>query len=395
MIGAGYTGLAAAEALAAAGASVAVFERDTIGTGASGRNAGMVLAGLQADLRDVFARHGERVGRSCWEASLEGVALVERIHEEEGLAVERAGTLKLAVSPRHAEALQYEADWFERVLGYPARYLSRTEVRSEIGTDVFWGGLLEPIGLGIHPVRFLSALAERACRRGAQVLEHTPVSSIERIGADFVVRTPAGASRACNVLLATGRTTGGLVTKLRRHQLVVGSSIVVTEPLPPEVASRASPSRRLMYDTRHLVRYFRLLPDGRLLWGSRAALGPDAPWEREAHRLRRSMLRVFPWLEPYRVTHAWTGFVDLTRDRLPHLGETGGLHYALGLGGHGIALGVYLGRRAAARLVGGRSDCPFAELPLPRLPWGASSRWTLALVTGYYALVDRLTAAAP
>jgi len=391
IVGAGYAGLAAAETLAEAGASVAVLESEAIGAGASARNAGMVLPGFQADLRGIFARAGEAVGRSCWAASLEAVDLVERIHEEEGLPIERVGALTLAASPAHVRALLDERDWFERTLGYARRFLSRAELATEVGTDAFYGGLLDPRAFGVHPVAFLFGLVRRASRRGATVVEGAPVTEIHRVGPGFEVRSAAGVCRAREVLVATSADRRALLRPLARRRVTVASAIVVTEPLPPSLARAVSPTRRLMYDTRHLLHYFRLLPDRRFLWGGRTSLSPRGDWRRSMKRLHRTLIATFPALRDVRLTHGWTGCVDCSRDLMPHLGEVDGVHYILGLGGHGIALAAWLGRAAARRLLGRDDPTPFEVGGARPIPWFVRTDWFLSLATAYYRLRDAMS----
>ncbi len=77
IVGAGYTGLAAARSLARAGASVTVFDREHAGWGASSRNGGQVLTGLRPDPATLVRRHGERRARELFETSREAIAHLE------------------------------------------------------------------------------------------------------------------------------------------------------------------------------------------------------------------------------------------------------------------------------------------------------------------------------
>lgn len=391
IVGGGYTGLSAAIALAEVGASTAVLERHGIGWGASSRNGGMALCGFQRGMPRVFRRFGESLGRELWAASLEALALVENIHREEGLPFERTGELLLAAKPSHAAGLEAEAGWFQKNLGHGVRFLHREELEGEVGTDAFPCGLLDPSGGGVQPVRLLHALARRAARSGAVLVEEAGVDGLERDGGGFILRTARGAVRAREVLIASGGYTDRLAKGLKRRLVPVGSYIISTEPLPPEVGRRLSPTRRMMYDSKNFLSYFRLLGDGRLLWGGRNNLRTDLDLLQSASSLRRAMLKVFPYLEEFRITHSWTGNVDVSADRMPHLGRLGGVRYALGYGGHGVAMALYLGREAALRMSGAKARSPFEEIPHPSIPLYRDRPWFLPLLAAYYRLKDRLS----
>lgn len=384
IVGSGYTGLSAAIELARAGASVVVLERHEIGWGASSRNGGMILCGFQRAMPSVFSRFGVSLGRELWQASLDAVSLVERIHREDGLPLETGGELLLAAKPSHREWLRRDAEWFHRELGHSVRYLCREELSSEIGSNIFHGGLCDTLGGGIHPVRFVYTLAQRAIRGGAILAENTSVRGIERAGPGFLLRLSSGTLCSSEVLLATSGYTELLVKGLKRRVIPVGSYIIVTEPLLPEVARQLSPTRRMMYDSKNFLNYFRLLPDGRLLWGGRYSLATGQDLCQSAAELRQGMLQAFPYLEGYAITHSWTGHVDVSADRMPHLGRIQGIWYALGYGGHGTAMATYLGREAARRISGTISRSPFEEIPHPAIPFYRDRTWFLPLVSAYY-----------
>ena len=73
IVGGGYTGLAAARALARRGADVTVLERHTIGWGASSRNGGFVLPGFKPEIEALARQRGVAEARRLFELSLEAV----------------------------------------------------------------------------------------------------------------------------------------------------------------------------------------------------------------------------------------------------------------------------------------------------------------------------------
>jgi glycine/D-amino acid oxidase-like deaminating enzyme len=74
------------------------------------------------------------------------------------------------------------------------------------------------------------------------------------------------------------------------------------------------------------------------------------------------MLYFFPQLEAARITHAWSGKCAATNDLLPHVGNHGGVHFAIGYCFSGLAMAPYLGEKAAAGMLG---DHKSAETVVP------------------------------
>ncbi|HWQ14227.1 MAG TPA: FAD-dependent oxidoreductase [Roseiflexaceae bacterium] len=393
VVGGGITGLAAALALARRGASVAVLEARAFGWGAGARNGGMVLTGLKLGVAALVARYGREAARRMFAASLAAVDAVEQLVAEERIECHfaRCGHLVVASKPSHAQALAREAEALAREFGHPTRFVPRAELRAEIGSDAYYGGLVDEASAGLHPARYLAGLAHAAARTGAHLAAETPVQRIERDGTAFCVHTARGALRASAVLVATAGYTGPATPALRRHVVPVGSYIIATEPLPEALAGELIPRGRMIYDTKHFLHYFRLTPDGRMLFGGRAGFVPETPASvrESAEILRRDMARVFPQLREARVAYAWGGTLDFTFDLLPHTGQVDGIHVALGYAGHGVALATYLGTRAGAQLAGEPVGHPF-ERPLPGAPLGLyrGDPWFLPLAGAWYRLLD-------
>jgi glycine/D-amino acid oxidase-like deaminating enzyme len=172
--------------------------------------------------------------------------------------------------------------------------------------------------------------------------------------------------------------------------------MIATEPLSPKVVRRLIPNARVLADTRRLLNYFRLSPDGtRLLWGGRVGSGHLDP-RVSATRLHRAMRTVFPDLAGARVTHSWSGNVAFTFDFLPHIGSEGGVHYALGCQGSGVAMQTWLGTQAALKIAGVASrPSAFDGLKFPTVPMYTGRPWFLPGVLAWYRLrdsIDRMAA---
>ncbi|HEU5100286.1 MAG TPA: FAD-binding oxidoreductase [Roseiflexaceae bacterium] len=394
IVGGGYTGLAAARELSRRGASVALLEARTLGWGASSRNGGMVLTGLKLEAEQLVTKYGLATARRLFAASLRALDYVERIVAEERIECDfaRSGHLLLACKPAHYQAFAREAELLERDFGHPTRVLAAGELRGEIGSSAYYGGLVDEASAGVNPARYVAGLARAAQRAGAQLYERAPVERIERQPAGWRLSTPRGTLRAGAVLLATGGYSGPATPALRRRIVPLGSYIITTEPLPEPLARELIPRERMIFDSKRFLYYFRLTPDRRMLFGGRAGFFSETPAtvRDSAEILRRGMLQVYPQLRDARIEHAWGGTLDVTFDMMPHAGQIDGLHYAIGYAGHGVAMASYLGSLLGACLAGEQVDNPFTELPFPGAPLGLYNGrpWFLPLVGAWYKFLD-------
>ncbi|RME85551.1 MAG: FAD-binding oxidoreductase [Caldilineae bacterium] len=393
IVGSGYTGLNAARVLAATGARVAVLERHTIGWGASSRNGGMATPGIKQAQSVIRKRYGEELARKFWQASLDAIDLLDEIVTTEGIdcAWRRCGHVQLAAKASHFPMLQEKAVSFQREYGHRYRVLERSQLTEEIGSRYHFGGLVDEYSGGLHPARYVYGLARVAARRGATLCEQTDVRRIRRAGSRFVLETGKGEVEAVEVLVCTNGYTDELVPGLKARVFPVGSYIIVTAPLPADLQDRLSPNRRMYYTTKNFLNYFRLTPDGRMLWGGRNDLSTDLDLETSAKILYRQLCSVFPELHDYPPTHSWSGHLGLTFDLMPHIGRIQGVHYAFGYGGHGLSIATYVGTEAGLLLAGKKASSPFAEIPHPTMFFYRKRPWFLPAVAQYYRLLDRVS----
>ena len=395
VIGAGITGLCAALALARRGATVAVLEARTIGWGASSRNGGMVLTGLKLGAATLIERYGRELARQLFDASLASVDAVETLvnHERIDCHFGRCGHLALASKPTHFQEFEKAARLLSAEFSHEVRLVARAELSAEIGSDIYYGGLLDTRSGGINPAQYVAGLARAAISAGATLCESAPVQRLERDGSRWRVTMPDGVIEARDVLVATSGYTGAVTTALRRKIVPVGSYIIVTEPLPEALAHGVSPRGRMLYDSRHFLHYFRLTPDRRMLFGGRARFVPEtaATVKESAAVLRDGMLKVYPQLRDVRIEYAWGGTLDFAFDTMPHAGQVDGYHYALGYAGHGVALATLLGTRMGEAIAGGVAHADaFARIPFPGAPLGLyrGRPWFLPLAALKFRILD-------
>ena len=392
VIGGGITGLSAARRSAELGASVVLLEAERLGWGASTRNCGMCHPGFKTHLSGLVERYGavraERLYRESIDAYEHLAALCEgRIDAD----FRRSGHVVLASAPSHAAEFAEDVRSLATV-DVPARAVARDDLRDEVGSDAFFGGLVVEGSGGLHPGKLVAGLVRLADAAGATLHEDVRALRV-RTQADgrSVVETSRGAILARDVIVATNGYTGGVTPSLRRRLLPISSYIIVTEPLAPELAEELVPHNRMLFDTKNYLWYWRRTPDDRLLFGGRASMWPTSV-KRAATILQRSMVEVHPQLAGTPVEYAWGGKVAYTFDRMVHAGRADGVTYATGCCGSGVAIMPWLGTRIA-EWVGGGAPPEIASLSFPLVPAPYEGRaWFLPLAGEYWKAKDRRAA---
>ena len=392
IVGAGYTGLSAARTLARAGASVVVIEQHAVGWGASSRNGGQALTGLKVEPATLVARHGEHRAAQLFEISkAAGSRLAAMIADEKiDCDYERTGHVLAAWKPKHFEAFREEQALLARVFNHRVELVDSRSQRSELGSDAYHGLMIDEASAGLNPARYVHGLAAAAERAGVTIAPHTAVTRLEKRGSRWSVATAGGDVDAGDVLVATDGYSGRAFPPLQRRLVPIGSYVVVTEPLGDDMARSILPKRRMAFDSKFFLYYFRLTADRRLLFGGRAEFGTPTPdtARRAAGILRDGMTTLFPELAGVGITHAWGGSVAFTRDEMPRAGRLDGAFYAGGYCGHGVAMATYLGELVARRMAGEQIEHPLFDDHFAAIPLYHGKPWFLPLVGAYYAFKD-------
>lgn len=401
VVGAGYCGLSAARTLAKRGVSVAVLEAETFGWGASSRNGGMVLTGMKLPVPTLIKRYGIEIVRKMYAASLETIDCVEQIVREEKIECNfsRCGHLEVACKQAHFDGYEETAALTRREFHHELRIIPKSELRAEIGSDIYFGGMADEASAGLNPARYLTGLAHAAQRAGARLFDHTRVTSVVRETKNgarrFRVVTPKGALTAREAILASGAYTTEATPALRKKIIPIGSYIIATEVLPVDLARELSPRNRMIYDSKHFLYYYRLTPDNRMLFGGRAAFFPETEntVRQSAEILRRGMVDVYPQLLDTKVEFVWGGTLDFTLDVMPHAGKIDGMYFAAGFAGHGVAAATWFGAKLAGLICGEPNDIPFDGIKFPAAPIGLRSgnTWALPLAGAWYRILDFFT----
>ncbi len=367
VIGAGYTGLSTAYHLKAAEPSldVAVLEGETVGFGASGRNAGFVMTLFGASLGLMKALHGAERVRAAHAYMERSIAALEEMIGEHKLDCdfERGGFLKVATTPRYAARIRDEIETLEALGIHGHRWLESDELNGRVRSPTYVGACLEP-GCGlINPRKWVDALGRLAADAGARIYEHSRVARVERVGGKFRLTSNGATLTAEKVVFASNGYTH-LIPGMRSKQLPAYVFIVVTEPLSvQQIASIGWAGREGIEDGRNFMHFYRLTPDNRLLMGGGPGFVPfggrmthdahPAAWE----HLEDFVGTTFPGLRGVKIAHRWGGAFSVTADSTPQIGtmHDGAAVYSVGCTGHGVAM-THMNGRILRDLVLGRTS---------------------------------------
>src|ERR1700730_8558862 len=182
VMGAGFTGLSAARALARRGANVVVLEAETIGWGASSRNGGMVLTGLKLGVNRLMANYGRERTQRMYAASLASIDCVEQLVREEAIDCDfsRSGHLEVACKQKHFDDYARQVEVIAREFNHQLRIVPRHELQTEIGSSIYYGSMVDEVSAGLNPARYVAGLARAAVKAGAAIFENARVERIER-----------------------------------------------------------------------------------------------------------------------------------------------------------------------------------------------------------------------
>jgi glycine/D-amino acid oxidase-like deaminating enzyme len=393
VIGAGLTGLSAALTLARGGASVAVFDTHAVGWGASSRNGGMVSGSGKRGLAQWIAVYGRERAHAMWRATHEAVDYVDDLVTREKIDCDwsMTGAFAAAWKAEHFGRLAEKQRFLLNEVGHETVLVAPKDVEQEVGTQRYYGGLVDQHAGLLDPARYVRGLAAAARSAGAHICEVTAVQAITPGPKGRHVTTSRGAVDAAEVLVATNGYTGEVTPRLRRSVIPIGSHIIATEPLGRGLAAKLIPHRRMVSDTKYMLYYFSLSPDDRMLFGGRAAYRTVSTLTSGAI-LQRKMVELFPELAPMTVEYTWDGYVGFTWDWDPVVGRVDGLFCSLGYCGHGVALGTYLGDRVARAIAGEPVENPFFDLRTPPTnPVYRGRPWFLPLGDLYYRAKDKVS----
>ncbi len=387
IIGAGYAGLSAALELARAGVECLVLDAAEPGFGASTRSGGMVSGGVNVGKRYMSKPMSADEAAPFLNDAADAFSHIENLIAREKIECgwHKRGYFLGAWCKAHFDDMAKKVAVLNKEAQSDSYIVPQDQQRAEIGSDYYRGGMVVERAAHIQPALYFKGLLGLVQKAGVAIAAKTEVTGLaQNSDGSWAVSTPRGRIRAGDVIVATNGYTGGVTPALQRRVVPVGSYIIATDELPADLAAGISPRNRSFADTRRVLTYYRLSPDGkRLIFGGRAKFGLTDPIT-TAPLLYQFMIDRFPQLAGVKITHSWTGNVAFTLDEVPHMGKFENLHYALGCNGSGVAMMSYLGHQTARKILGKVNRiCAFDREEFPSHPLYTGSTWFLPYI-GYY-----------
>lgn len=372
VVGAGFTGLRAALALAEAGSNVAVFDSGDVGRGAAGRSGGQVNPMLPVArpaelLKAVGHTYFERLAEVSLGSADELFDLVRRYNID--CNARQHGWLRADHSPAAREQARAAArDWNGFGAGF--EFIDGDDVKRMTGSPTYASGTFCARGGAVHPLALVRGLAKAADEAGTKIFAHSAVRDLKRVDQRWTMTAAGHKVIADRVLLATNGYTDSLFTDLKSSILPLTPVQIATEPLDEEEIGPVLPGGQTISDTRRLIMYARREPDNRLVYGG---IGFQKLLDRVGgfKWLFRDVARIFPSIRPSSWRFKWSGQIALTTDHVPHFHEPApGILAGLGYNGRGVAMSLVMGRVLAERALGADPDgLPFPVSPIHRLPF--------------------------
>ena len=376
VLGAGYSGLSTAIHLAEKGYKVAVVEGARVGWGASGRNGGQIVNGLNASLDTIRRRYGEEAGAFVGGLVQEGGRIIRRLVSTYGIDCDlKDGNIYAANTAAHMKDLEHKKALWKRYGMDDHQLLDREAMRRLVNTDAYVGGMLDTTGGHMHPLNLTLGEAKALESLGGTIYEQSPVTKVEHEADKPVIHTAKGRVTANVAVLCGNAYLGHVVPKLVSRVMPVSTQMMATEPLGRERALSLIPSDMCVEDVRYILDYFRLSADNRMIFGGGTVYGGTDPADVRA-KLRPNMEKVFPSLKGVKIDHAWSGNFALSFSRVPQMGKIGrNTYFAHGYSGHGVTGSHLFGKILSEAIDGDLSRfSQFEKLPWIPFPGGRMFR---------------------
>ena len=383
VIGGGLAGLTTALELARRGVSVALLEARRMAWGASGRNGGFVSSGFAWGADRIAAHVGLDAARGLYNLSRHGTEYVRREIAEGDVSIKMGEGWLSCIRYDNAGEKRAEVAAKTHGFGQEKQFFDTARTRALVDSKRYFQSSLDPTAFHMHPLRYALMLARKAETAGARLYEGSAVKAVMREGSGFRVRTAAGELRCKSVVYCVSSLDRKLHAATGRAVLPVATYIAVTEPLRQDVIR----TRSAISDSRRAGNYFRLIDEGRLLWGGAITTRVSEP-SRLAERMKQDMLAVFPSLGDPRIDYAWAGLMGYTRHFMPLIGTDGqGQWWAAAFGGHGMNTtamgGILLARAIAAK------DDEYRRFAAFGPQWAGGPFGRVAVQAGYWAMQMR------
>jgi gamma-glutamylputrescine oxidase len=352
VVGGGFAGMSAAIELAEQGYSVVLLEAVKMGWAASGRNGGQIIGGWNFGYDGIKDKFGIDAAKLFCGLSEEGKSIIYQRAEKYGINADiKKGYIVTAINKSHMAYIDDMLEEAER-WNYPHQFdrLTADDIKDHIQTDRYIGGIYDGGNGHFHPLNYAIGEAKAAAMAGVKIYENSPVTCL-KAGDEPVAYTARAKVKAKKIILAGNCYLAEAAPRLQKKIMPASTFVIATEPLGEERAKALMPSDAAVCDLRNILDYFRITPDGRMLFGGKTIYRGTDPKD-IGKEMRKDMLKVFPQLSDVKIDYAWGGQIDLSVNRMPHLGEyDDNIFFMQGFSGHGVVPGHIAGRVMAEKIM--------------------------------------------
>ena len=392
VIGSGYTGLNAAIQAARSGIETLVIDEGELGSGCSTKNGGQISTSIKPSLSSLTKKYGFEKASAIRSEGLNALNWIDDFVQTENLDCDfdRCGRFHGAHTAKHFKQMRQSIGDLEQE-NISAYAISKENVHSELGTDFYHGGLVYPDNASLHPAKYHRELIRLAIASGCTLISQCRATKISQSNQQFVVTTSKGKILADKLAIATNGYTSTLTPWLRRRIIPIGSYIIATQALDPDLMDELFPTNRMITDSRKVVYYYRPSPDRtRILFGGRVSAQETDP-SISGPKLRDDLVRLFPQLSKTQISHSWAGTVAYSFDELAHTGKQDNMYYSMSYCGSGVSMASYLGMKMGRKISKTEdSDTAFDDLSYPSRFYYTGRPWFLPIAVEWYRFTDRL-----
>tara|TARA_B110000114_G_scaffold143866_1_gene152474 strand:+ start:4428 stop:5717 length:1290 start_codon:yes stop_codon:yes gene_type:complete len=384
IIGGGFTGLSTAIEASKKGLKVILLEQNKVAWGASGRNGGQIGIDISNGVQNLESKYGFETVKSLWNVSLDAVKLIDqRIDEFKIQCDKKIGNLSVATNHSTVKDFESEIDYYQKKLDYHStKILTRDEVSEAVGSNRYFGGHLQEEGGHLHPLKYALGLADAALSLNVDIYEDSKVIKINEEKNYVEVLTLNGSVKAKNIALCCNAYLEEIDAGIKSKIMPIINYMIATQPISDDLQKTILPSDYCVCDTNFDLNYYRLSSDKRIIFGGGVSYSLKHS-EKLAKRTEQRMRRVFPALSSEKAEYIWGGYVGITVNRTPDIGQTSPrIFYAHGFSGHGVALTGIAGKIIANSIFSGEKGVleTFEKIKHRNFPGGRLFRMPL-LVT--------------
>lgn len=362
VVGAGFTGLAAARQLALnfPDEEIVLVEAQEVGFGSSGRNAGFAID-LPHDIgaEDYIGDIG--TAQMSMKLNLTGQNFLRELVDRHGIdcQMKACGKYQGAVEDRGIAVLDAYRRGLDK-LGQPYEMIEAADLPGHIGTPFYRKALFTPGTVLIQPSALVKGLAD-SLPNNVTLYERTPITHVEY--GEKIVLSHATGSITADKLVLTNNAFGMSFGFLKGRMLPIFTYASITRPLTQEQQARlgGKPFWGLI-PADPFGTTVRRTPDNRLLIRNSFSFNPDGRsnakyLERFVYRHRASFERRFSMLPGLEFEYTWGGALALSRNHQGYFGQLApNVFGALCCNGLGVTRGTVTGKLLADWLAGERSE---------------------------------------